>query len=115
NSLWIEANPNESGFHQPEKYHFNNFAEVKYQVDRDKINPILDVTFDGVHILNDDIVSGKPQINIQLHDENKFLALNDTDAFNVYLTVPNSSTPTEIEWTNVAFGQSMRFTPAQLP
>ena len=68
--------------HQPEKYHFNNFAELKFIIDRDKINPILDVTFDGQHILNGDIVSGKPQIVVQLHDENKFLALNDTSKFN---------------------------------
>ncbi len=115
NSLWIEANPYDSSFHQPEKYHFNNLAEVKFTIERDKINPILDVTFDGVHILNGDIISGKPQINVQLHDENRFLALNDTTKFKVYLTPPNSSTAIPIEWNQVIYGQAMRFTPAVLP
>ena len=39
------------------KYHFNNLMEMKFSMNRDQINPILDVTFDGVHILDGDIVS----------------------------------------------------------
>jgi hypothetical protein len=115
NSLWIEANPFKPPYHQTEKYHFNNFAEVKFNVDRDKINPILDVTFDGVHILNKDIVSGKPQIVIQLHDENKFLALNNKENFKVYITPPNSNTSVPVEWNTLVYGKEMRFVPAVLP
>ena len=117
NSLWVEANPfhDPHYHHQPEKYHFNNFAEMKFNITRDKTNPILDVTFDGVHILNDDLISGKPQITIQLHDENRFLALNDTTKFKVYLTPPNSTVARQIQWNQPAFGQLMRFTPASLP
>ncbi len=117
NSLWVEANPfiDPQYVHQPEKYHFNNFAEMKFNIDRDKINPILDVTFDGVHILNGDLISGKPQITVQLHDENRFLALNDTAKFKVYLTSPNSNVSQQILWNQPAFGQLMRFTPAVLP
>ena len=117
NSLWVEANPfhDPHYHHQPEKYHFNNFAEMKFHITRDKTNPILDVTFDGVHILNDDLISGKPQITIQLHDENRFLALNDTTKFKVYLTPPNSTVARQIQWNQPAFGQLMRFTPASLP
>ena len=65
---------------------------MKFNINRDKINPILDVTFDGVHILNGDLISGKPQITVQLHDENRFLALNDTAKFKVYLTPINTTT-----------------------
>ena len=36
------------------------------------------MTFDNVHILNEDIVSAKPHILIKLKDESKFLLLNDT-------------------------------------
>jgi hypothetical protein len=115
NSLWVEANPYDSGFHQPEKHHFNNLAEVKFKIQRDVINPILDVTFDGVHILNGDIISGKPLVVIQLHDENQFLALNDTSKFNVYMTTPSSNVPIKLEWDIPVFGQTMRFTPAVLP
>jgi hypothetical protein len=115
NSLWIEANPFKPPYHQKEKYHFNNFAEIKFNINRDKINPILDVTFDGVHILNKDIVSGKPQIVIQLHDENKFLALNNKENFKVYITPPNSNTSIPVNWNTLVYDKEMRFVPAVLP
>jgi hypothetical protein len=86
NSLWIEANPRND---QLEQYHFNNLAEIKFNVDRDITNPILDVTFDGIHIMNGDIVSGKPNILIRLKDENKNLALNDTSDWQVFLKDPD--------------------------
>ncbi|HRH66057.1 MAG TPA: C25 family cysteine peptidase [Bacteroidia bacterium] len=114
NGLWIEANPF-NATHQLEKYHFNNLMEMKFTMNRDMINPILDVTFDGVHILDGDIVSGKPTITIQLHDENKFLALNDTAKFKVYLKSPNSQTQTPVFFSFPTFGNTMRFTPAVLP
>ena len=114
NSLWVEVNPFDT-LHQIEKYHFNNLGEVKFKVNRDNINPILDVTFDAIHILNGDIVSGKPLITIQLHDENKFLALNDTSKFKVYLRKPGSSTNELISFQTPAYGAAMRFTPAVLP
>ncbi|MBK8873434.1 MAG: hypothetical protein IPN13_05725 [Bacteroidetes bacterium] len=86
NSLWIEANPRTD---QLEQYHFNNLAEIKFNVDRDITNPILDVTFDGIHIMNGDIVSGKPNILIRLKDENRNLALNDTSDWQVFMKDPN--------------------------
>ena len=114
NSLWVEANPN-GIHHQLEQYHFNNLAEVKFKVNRDVINPILDVTFDGIHILDRDIISGKPNISVQLHDENKFLALNDTSNFRVYLKSPSSNTEQRIYFAPPAYGSALRFTPAVLP
>jgi flagellar hook assembly protein FlgD len=114
NSLWIEANPFGSR-HQVEQYHFNNLAEMKFNMNRDVINPILDVTFDAVHILDGDIVSGKPGIAIQLHDENKFLALNDTANFRVYLKSPSDNVEQRIYFSLPAFSNVMRFTPAMLP
>jgi hypothetical protein len=85
NSLWIEANPRSD---QPEQYHFNNFGQIDFRVNRDITNPILDVTFDGVHILNGDIISGKPEILVRLKDENKYLALKDTTNWQVFLKNP---------------------------
>ncbi len=110
NKLWIEANPHND---QPEQYHFNNFASVNIHVNKDVTNPLMDVTFDGVHILNGDIVSAKPEIIIQLNDENRYLALNDTSNFRVSLkspvgvlsylyfeSAPNISTDkTKLKWT----------------
>ncbi len=89
NYLWYEVNcpnPSTNTYDQLEQYHFNNYAVKAFYVTTDKINPLLDVTFDGVRILDGDIVSAKPTIIIQLKDENKFLALNDTSLFAIYLT-----------------------------
>ena len=94
NRFWMEVNPYIAGTNrtdQLEKYHFNNLLEKSFYVSRDEVNPILDVTFDGYHILNGDIVSPKSEIVISLKDENPFLLMNeiaDTSLFGVYLTDP---------------------------
>ena len=123
NTLWVEVNP-VNNLHtslgalstshcQLEQYHFNNMLNIPFRVTGDKTNPLMDVTFDGVHILNDDIVSAKPEIQITLKDENKFMALNDTGSFRVYLFKPGSTNS-----VRVYFGSSqqyMQFIPASLP
>ncbi len=76
--LLIEINPNGD---QRERFHFNNIALISFLVQSDRINPLLDVTFDGAHIFNGDIVSAAPEIRIQLSDENKHLALNNPEDF----------------------------------
>ncbi len=110
NRLWIDVNPNNHVKYQPEQFHFNNVAQIAFDVNRDKINPLLDVTFDGIHILNGDIVSAKPNILIGLKDENRFLALNDTANFKVFVTKPGSSVETRLYFNN-----ELEFIPAQLP
>ncbi len=80
--LSVKINP---GPDQPEQYEFNNLYERDFFVVVDKINPILDVTFDGKHIIQNDIVSPTPEILIQVNDENTFVALDDTGAFELYL------------------------------
>ena len=81
----IEANPDED---QVEKFHFNNYALSNFHISRDKRNPLLDVTFDGVYIMNGDIVSSKPNILVSLKDENKYLSLSDTSLFKLFLQYP---------------------------
>ncbi len=116
NALWVEVNPIipmdtlDLPKTQLEQYHFNNIIRIPFYSSQDKINPLLDVTFDGVHILNSDIVSAKPNILIQLKDENQFLALNDTADFKVFIQFPSSSTAQRI-----FFGPVLSFTPALLP
>jgi hypothetical protein len=111
NALWIDINPPQNSRYQKEQYHFNNIARYPFTVSRDITNPLMDVTFDGVRIMNGDIVSAKPHILVNLKDENRFLALNDTAAFKVFLKRP--SDPTDIQ---VFFGSNeLKFTPAQLP
>ncbi|WP_027420629.1 putative type IX secretion system sortase PorU2 [Crocinitomix catalasitica] len=93
NSLWVEVNPYNGigGTDQPEQYHFNNLGQIPFHVSSDEENPILDVTFDGLHVLNGDIVSPKTQVVITLKDENEYLIMNeeaDTANFGIYLTDP---------------------------
>ena len=89
NNLFIEANP---GNDQPEQYHPNNLGYVPFTISVDQTNPLLDVTFDGIHILNRDIVSAKPLIKISLKDENKYLALNDTSLVTLVLKGQHTGT-----------------------
>ena len=86
NFLVVEINPAND---QLEQYHFNNYALMKFHVDKDKVNPLLDVTFDGRHILNGDLVSARPEILISLKDESKFLALDDTSLLEINLKYPD--------------------------
>lgn len=106
NTLYVNFNPDND---QPEQYLFNNFIYKNFYVKEDIYNPLLDVTFDGVHILNRDIVSARPHITIKLKDENKSLALNDTSLFKVQIIGPDG-TARVFHFDN----DTMRFTPANL-
>lgn len=88
NTIYVDVNPDND---QPEQYHFNNFIFRNFYVKGDTLNPLLDVTFDNVHILNRDIVSSKPNILIKLKDEAKWLLLNDPSAVTVQVRFPNGN------------------------
>jgi hypothetical protein len=105
NTIFVDVNPNNA---QLEQYHFNNVLFKNLYVKADNFNPLLDVTFDGVHILNKDIVSAKPHILVNLKDESRFLALSDTAYIKVQVRFPDGSL------RNYYFGDTMRFTPANL-
>ncbi len=104
NTMYIEANPDND---QLEQYHFNNFAFRNVYVKPDSLNPLLDVTFDGVHILNQDIVSSKPDILIKLKDEAKWMILDDTALVTLHVRYPNGSLR-RFYFNN----DTLRFTPA---
>lgn len=97
NTLIVEANPHDTAtgiYDQPEQYHFNNIATLRFVTRQDKENPVLDVTFDGIHILDGDIVSARPEIQVTLDDENRTLLLDspgDTIYFKFFLTDPNGT------------------------
>ncbi|MFI5170781.1 MAG: C25 family cysteine peptidase [Chitinophagales bacterium] len=88
NTLIVEVNPNND---QPEQYHFNNLAYIPFYNAPDVRNPLLDVTFDGVHIFDGDIVSAKPFILISMKDENRYLALGDTSLLRITIEYPDNS------------------------
>ena len=97
NTLWMEVNPYTNGINnefkdQPELAHFNNLMQIPFSLKQDDINPILDVTFDGEHILNGDIINPNSEIVISLKDENPFLLMDedaDTTNFGIFLTDPS--------------------------
>jgi len=59
----VEINPDKD---QDELYEFNNIGILNFNVTGDNVNPILDVTFDGMHIMDGDIVSSQPMICVTL-------------------------------------------------
>jgi hypothetical protein len=120
NTLVVEANPVDTltgVYDQLEQYHFNNIAQWRFDVAVDRENPLLDVTFDGMHILDGDIVSARPEIEISLNDENTVLLLDspaDTAQFKVFLQRPGS--PLErIYFRDNMGNENLQFIPANGP
>ena len=98
NWLRVEVNPytdaTQSTTDQPELTHINNVMQLAFTVGGEDVNPILDVTFDGQHILNNDIIAPKSEILITLKDDNPYLIMDsdsDTSLFAVYLTDPDGN------------------------
>lgn len=106
NTLFVDVNPEND---QPEQHHFNNFMFRNFYVKPDKRNPLLDVTFDGAHILNRDIVSPKPHIQIKLKDDARFLLMNDTALSSVQVRYPDAANTLRTYNFNT---DTLRFTPA---
>ncbi len=116
NVLWAEVNPRvETGnYDQPEQAHFNNLLQVSFDVEGDNENPLLDVTFDGIHIINGEIVSPRPEIVVSLKDENPFLLMDepsDTALFKIFIAAPGGDY--ERRYFSSALGmETMEFIPA---
>lgn len=104
NGLYVEVNPD---FDQPEQFQFNNFGSRQFFVTADSIKPVMDITFDGVHILNRDLVSAKPNILIKLKDESKWSILRDTSLMKIQIRFPNAVLRT-YNFNN----DTLKFTPA---
>ncbi|MDF1694534.1 MAG: C25 family cysteine peptidase [Saprospiraceae bacterium] len=85
----ILLNPDKS---PKEDYYFNNFGIEEFKVTPDKTNPLLNVMFDGMIIMDQDIVSSNPMITIELLDENPFLLLESPENFTLLLQDPNGET-----------------------
>lgn len=105
NNLFIDVNPDND---QPEQFHFNNFAFKNLFVRGDSLNPLLDVTFDNVHILNNDVVSPTPEIMIKLKDESKWGLLDTSSLVSVKLRKLPGGALRTYQFDN----DTLRFTPA---
>ena len=107
--LIMEINPGRSIV---EQYYFNNTFQQSFFVEGDVINPILDVTVDGRHILDGDIVSPRPEIVVQIDDENAFLAIEDSSVFELYFGNSPIASNLERIFANDA---RIEWVPASLP
>jgi hypothetical protein len=104
NTIYLEVNPPPG---QPEQYHFNNFLYKNFYVNSETRNPQLDVTFDNIHILNEDIVSARPHIQIKLSSQSSYILVTDTSSISVQVRYPDQSIHTYGFNTD-----TLRFTPA---
>jgi len=83
NNFEIFANPGD----EIEQYYTNNVIRLDdfLNVKRDEVNPAMDVTFDGVYIVDGDIVSPTPLVEIELRDNNPYLFKSDTLGLEMFL------------------------------
>ncbi|WP_347156451.1 C25 family cysteine peptidase [Pontibacter chitinilyticus] len=93
---------------QPEQQYFNNFYEVPFKV-KSKLHPIMDVAFDGVHILDGELVSPSPLISIVVKDENRQAYLQDPSTMSVIIIQPDGQQK-EVSLANNP--EEVRFYPA---
>lgn len=106
NTLYLDVNPN---YAQPEQYLANNFLYKTFYVKSDAYQPTMDVTFDGEHILNQDIVSAKPQILVRLTDNSPYLGLTDSTVISIQVRYPDGSLHNYVTGSD-----SAQFIPANL-
>nr|MDQ3395627.1 transporter [Bacteroidota bacterium] len=78
---------------QPEQYYNNNIIDLPqfFEIHQDNTNQVLDVAFDGMYIMDGDIVSPNPIISIKVKDENKFILKKDTTGVEISLKRPCES------------------------
>lgn len=70
---------------------FNEYRKINNQISlfnllnvkKDSLPPFIDITFDGINIMDGDIVAPSPLIKIVLRDENKILLKSDTANINL--------------------------------
>ncbi|MBK7095783.1 MAG: hypothetical protein IPH57_12295 [Saprospiraceae bacterium] len=107
NEFTVEINADKE---QNEKYYFNNIGIRRFFVRQDNRNPVMDVTFDGTHIMDGDIINPKPEIRVMVKDDNKFLLLNDISIFRKLTLVLPSGNIKNIPLSN---NSEIEFVPAQ--
>lgn len=104
NQFRLNVNPD---FDQPEQYQFNNFYTQDFHVAVDQSNPLLDVTFNGKHIMDGAIVNPQPEIRITSKDDNRYYLMDDTSNISVVLENP------EGKEKNLRYGEDLEFYPAK--
>lgn len=67
-----------------EMFTYNNKAITQFIVQGDSINPIINVTYDGVEIINGDNIQSTPNIVLEFLDDSR-MVINDTSNVRVFL------------------------------
>ncbi len=116
-SLMVEFNgKNTNGtYDQVEQNHYNNIAIKNFYVKPDRINPLLNVTFDGLHIMDGDIVSATPEILIKINDENRYLRMDNPELVSIYLSKKGAPEEHKVEIHDSLSNQQLFWTPSNLP
>ncbi|MEJ8801694.1 putative type IX secretion system sortase PorU2 [Pontibacter sp. H249] len=73
----------------PEQQYFNNVFEVNFKA-KMRLHPILDVAFDGIHIMDGELVAPSPLISITVKDENQLVHLQDPSGMSVVMIDPDA-------------------------
>ncbi len=89
--LQLTLNPADD---QAEVVRFNNFLVADLGVSVDQVAPDLKVYYDGRRIRDGELVSGKPEILIQVRDESPYRRLDDSSAYLVQLLHPDGTRET---------------------
>lgn len=92
-----------AGFRQPEITMVNNSAIINFFVNKDVMNPLLDVTFDGRKIVNGEVVSANPVIKVLSKDENPFLLQQDSQKIKLLLKKPGSASFEQVPETETIY------------
>lgn len=98
----------------PERLFNNNINDFReyIEVSSDDTHPILDVTFDGIRILDGDIVSPTPIISVLLKDDNQFDLKQDTIGMELFLKQTGADC-SNCEFRRINFSSSnVQWTPA---
>lgn len=96
-----------------EKSYDNNVISLREHLNvlADKAQPVIDVTFDGRYLENDEFVSASPSIIIRLWDENPFIWKQDTLGVTIFLGYPCDDG--HCEYAPIYFtGDDISWTPA---
>lgn len=109
NDVEVFVNPRKA----QEKFFDNNVIVLNnhLKVLTDKKNPVIDVTFDGRYIENNEFVSENPSILIRMWDENQYLRKKDTLHLNVFLSFPCGSEKCNFQRINFS-GKDLIWAPA---
>ncbi|WP_165903804.1 C25 family cysteine peptidase [Hymenobacter gummosus] len=88
----------------PEQTDINNELNLVLTAPTITLPPVLDVAFDGQHILNGDIVSTNPEILVDVKYEDKRRPLTDPNKVDLFLTWPDG----RVERVNMTNTQLIR-------